>query len=258
MITLGKPFVVRRGEESFLKAKIDISKDTVKKYMALKDSLPKTHWRFYENYPPASWKEDGCLWFSVNSEYEKFFCIDRSDAFVVAMLWYAMMTESDIQFQTPISEKLYFGITSLLIPAVCKNRRKIALIGSTINNSISSENAVATGMSCGVDSLYSLQKYSSSDIPESFRLTNLTYFNMGVIFHPNTAINKKYSIKEFYSETDRMSLEKLQNALEVAKKHNLPLVYIASNLDKDYYRGAYGYTGVYRNCAMVLSLQGLF
>jgi hypothetical protein len=55
-----------------------------------------------------------------------------------------------------------------------------------------------------------------------------------------------------------MSEEKRENARQVAEQAGLPLVYVKSNLDFDYYRGAYGHTAVYRNCAMALSLQGLF
>ena len=55
-----------------------------------------------------------------------------------------------------------------------------------------------------------------------------------------------------------MSEEKLENARHVAEQVGLPLVYVKSNLDSDYYRGAYGHTAVYRNCAMALSMQGLF
>lgn len=113
-------------------------------------------------------------------------------------------------------------------------------------------------MSCGVDSLYSMQKYTEKTVQESFRLTHLCYFNMGAIFHPNTEENKRYGIEEFYTLTDQMSVEKCKNAVDVANLQGLPLIYVESNLDKDFYRGAYGYTGVYRNCAMVLALQGLF
>ena len=103
-----------------------------------------------------------------------------------------------------------------------------------------------------------MQKYTQETVQESFRLTHLCYFNMGAIFHPNTEKNTKYGIEEFYALTDAMSAEKCQNAQAVADGQGLPLIYIESNLDKDFYRGAYGYTGVYRNCAMVLALQGLF
>lgn len=259
MITIGKPFVYADEQTAYLKAKIDISPDTVADYMALKDKLPKTHWRFYEDYPPRIWDDkDSGLFFAVSKEYEQYLCADRSDAFVVAMLWYALMSHSDIRFETPISEKLYFGITQLLIPAVCKKYPPIRLHGPTASAPLQNAEAVGTGMSCGVDSLYTLQKYVSEDVPAAYRLTHLAYFNMGAIFHPNTAVNKEYAMEEFYRETDRMSLEKLENAKGVADASGLQLVYSYSNLDRDYYRGAYGYTGVYRNCAMALAVQGLF
>ncbi len=81
---------------------------------------------------------------------------------------------------------------------------------------------------------------------------------MGAIFHPNREDNTDFSLREFYDITDRMSEEKRENARLVASQSGLPLVYVKSNLDRDYYRGAYGHTAVYRNCAMALSLQGLF
>ena len=71
-------------------------------------------------------------------------------------------------------------------------------------------------MSCGVDSFYSLQEYSREDIPVTYRLTHLTYFNMGAIFHPNREEEKEYSLREFYDTTDRMSEEKRENAQQVA------------------------------------------
>ena len=259
MITIEKPFIVEEGDFTNLKAKVKISDDTVKAYIGLKQKLPKTHWRTNEDYPPKSWENDNAfLYFSVPKEYGKYFCEDRSDAFVVAMLWYAFMTGSDIQFEAPISEKMFFNITQLLIPALCKKYKKIKLTGSTINSPVPTCNAVGTGMSCGVDSLYSLKKYTAPSVPESYRLTHLAYFNMGAVFHPNTATNKHYAIDEFYKETDRMSIEKLENARQVATLSNLSLLYVYSNVDEDFYRGAYGYTGVYRNCASCLSLQKLF
>lgn len=259
MITIEKPFIVEEGDYTSLKAEVKISDDTVQAYKGLKQTLPKTHWRTTEDYPPKSWENDNAfLYFSVPKEYGKYFCEDRSDAFVVAMLWYAFMTGSDIQFEAPVSEKMFFSITQLLIPALCKNYKKIRLSGPVTNSKIQSCNAVGTGMSCGVDSLYSLKKYTDPSVPESYRLTHLAYFNMGAIFHPNTAVNKHYAIDEFYKETDRMSVEKLENARQVAVLSNLSLLYVYSNVDEDFYRGAYGYNGTYRNCAMALSLQKLF
>ena len=45
----------------------------------------------------------------------RYLCPERSNAFVVAMLWYAMLTGSDIRFEAPVSKQLYDGLTGTLI-----------------------------------------------------------------------------------------------------------------------------------------------
>lgn len=263
MITIGKPYICEDGEYAYLKAPIRITEDTSKAYMALQDTFKHVHWRLYENYPPEEWQSDDCgLWFAVPKEYKPYLCDNRGDAFVVALIWYAMVTGSDIKSEVSVSSQLAFSIQHLLIPALMKEEkgysRRINLICETTTDTYPNNVGVGTGMSCGVDSLYTLKKYRDTGIPEPYRLTHLAYFNMGAIFHPDRASKKVYSMKEFYETTDRMSEEKCQNAREVAKMSNLPLLYIKSNMDSDYYRGAYGDTGVYRNCACVLAMQKLF
>lgn len=256
------PFVYEDGEYAYLKAKIEISEDTVNAYLAASRVIEKVHWRTSENYPPIEWKsEDSGLWFAVPVEFKEYLCAEQSDAFVVAMLWYAMITGSDIESVVPMSEKMVFHITRYLIPALCTDEngyRRIKILGPTTDKPYRNIGGVGTGMSCGVDSFYTMHEYLKEDTPEKYRLTHLCYFNMGAIFHPNWSDKKDYTLKEFYDATDKMSEEKRENARQVAVQAGMPLVYVKSNLDLDYYRGAYGHTGVYRNCAMALSLQGLF
>lgn len=263
MITIGKPYIYEDNEFAYLKASITISEDTVKAYAAMTGKFKHVHWRLYENYPPVEWQEDGSgMWFAVPKEYKQYLYADRADAFVVGMLWYAMVTESDIKCEAPISRRMSFYIQQYLFPAAMKESkgygRKIKLIAETSEQRCESAGGVGTGMSCGVDSLYTLQRYNNDSIPEEYRLTHLAYFNMGAIFHPDRATKKVYTMKEFYETTDRMSVEKCENAQRVADESNLKLLYVKSNLDSDYYRGGYGDTGVYRNCACVLALQRLF
>ena len=262
MITIGSPIVYEDGAYAYLKAKVSISEETSARYIEASKVIKKVHWRTSENYPPVEWrKEDSGLWFAVPTVYKEYLCTERSDAFVVAMLWYAMITGSDIEFEVPMSGRMHFNIQQYLIPALCTKEngyRRIKLLGPTTDVPYDNQRAVGTGMSCGVDSIYTLQEYTKPSVPEKYRLTHLTYYNMGAIFHPNRAEKKTYSLKDFYEITDRMSEEKCENARQVASLSNMPLVYVKSNLDSDYYRGAYGHTGVYRNCAMTLALQGLF
>lgn len=262
MIRIGRPYVFEEGGYAYLKAQVAISKDTSSAYISASKVIKKVHWRTSENYPPVEWQhKDSGLWFAVPIEYKECLCVDRGDAFVVAMLWYAMVTGSDIESEAPLSEKMVFHITRYLIPALCTNEngyRRINILGPTSNTPYKNKGGVGTGMSCGVDSFYTMHEYMREDTPTKYRLTHLSYFNMGAIFHPNRSEKKEYSLKEFYETTDQMSEEKRENAKRVADQVHLPLVYVKSNLDSDYYRGAYGHTGVYRNCAMALSLQGLF
>ena len=95
MIKIGKPFVVDDGKYAYLKAKVEISDDTSATYLAASKVIKNVHWRTSENYPPVEWQsDDSGLWFAVPLEYKDYLCVERSDAFVVAMLWYAMGDES--------------------------------------------------------------------------------------------------------------------------------------------------------------------
>lgn len=263
MITIGTPFSYIEGNEAFLKAKIYISEDSAFAYTDLQKTIKNVHWHTSENYPPKEWEsEDSGLWFSVPVEYADSLCIDRADAFVVALIWYAMVTGSDICSEAPVSANILMGINEILIPALQKVskgfKNRVRLIAEPALTPCENLGAVGTGMSCGVDSLYTLQKYAKQSVIPKYRLTHLAYFNMGAIFHPNRAEERQYTLKDFYDTTDKMSLEKSENAKRVAEIAKMPLIYVQSNMDRDYYRGAYGDTAVYRNCACVLALQKLF
>ena len=261
MITIGQPYIFNSTGKAYLKAPITVSDDTVMEYMKLEKKMHKVHWRLSENYPPVEWKNpDFGLWFSVDEQYAEYLCDETADAFVAAMLWIAMTTGSDIKVEAPVSKSLLFSVNNYLIPALCSDKtgyKRISVEGPSTGESFEEAFGVGTGMSCGIDSMYTLWKYS--DIEEvDRRLTHLTYFDNGAIFHPNDGKKTNYSIDEFYKKIDAMTMEKVANAEAVAEKAGLPLIVVASNMDKDFYRGAYGYTAVYRNCACVLAIQKLF
>ncbi|MDO4413683.1 MAG: hypothetical protein Q4C20_01255 [Erysipelotrichaceae bacterium] len=262
MINIGRPYIIDKNDCSVLFAPVSVSKDTAEKYKNLKDELPdkSVYWRVNEDYPPAAWQsENSGLWFEVPKEYGSYLCSDRSDAFLVAMFWYAFMTGSDISCEAPVSENVVFQINHYLQEALLKDQsRRIHIECETTDVPYPSFGAVGTGMSCGVDSIYTAWKYTQETIPVNFRLSALTYFYHGSIFHPDMRQKKTYTIKEFYAKTEEMALIKRDNAQKVADEMGLPLIYVKTNLDSDYYRGAFGYTAVYRNCACVLALQGYF
>ena len=260
MITIDKPWIENTDTDSYLKARVFISDDTSKEYIRCSRQMYYAHWRTHKDYPPKYWTEnDYCMWFKVPKEYGKYLVTETCDAFLVAIIYYAMLTGSDITCNAPVSTKLYYGLTQHLIPLLCRDRRIIAIRAKDLDsNNYSIANKNGTGMSCGVDSFYTLYRYTREDIPSDYKLNALTYLNMGAIFHPNREENTDYEIKEFYEITDRMSDEKFANALKVGQEAGMPVIYISSNLDIDFCRGGYAYNPIYRNAACILSLEKYF
>lgn len=262
MITISKPYITTEGNDSFLRAKIKIDRDIAKKWINYSKRV-RSAWKLYEDYPPKCWEDENfTFWFKVESKYKEYLCEERSDAFIIGLLYYAMCTGADIISEAPISARLLYKLNYELIPILCNEKtgyNSIKIHGPVEESLYPNIGAVGTGMSCGIDSFSTLYKHISNDMLANYRLTHLTYFNMGAIFHPKGISNKsKMPLQEMRILLSKMAKEKLDNAKYVAKAVDLPLVYVESNLDSDIYRGAYGFTAVYRNISMVLSLQGLF
>ena len=111
----------------------------------------------------------------MDSEYGEYLTWERSDAFVVALLYYAMIKQRDIEWETPCSEQLIYQLSTYFIPVYARElafMNEIELIGPTTTELLPSENGVATGMSNGVDSSYTVLKYLNNTLPE-YHLTHL-------------------------------------------------------------------------------------
>ena len=249
MITIGKPFITVENDTAYLKARVTISDDSVRKFLETTRKLPNCSWLTEIDYPPASWKKDCCLWFSVDSKYAGYLNDERSNAFVLAMFWYAMASGSDISFELPLSQKLYNGLTKTLMPALEKSGfTPVKLLGPVTSKPLTCCSGYASGMSCGVDSFYTLRRHAS-------RLTHLTFYKGSFILPYAQA---PYSIDEIFEERERTFSAYASNAATVAEHHGLPFVMVNTNLDKDFYRGGYIYSAMYRYTACSLALEHLF
>lgn len=256
MITIGTSRIEEIGETAFLRAPVEVSPDTAREYARRVSELTNAGWLVREDYPPRAWSAGGGeLWFSVPAEFGRYLCTERSNAFVVAMLWYALVAESDIIFEAPLSKRLYDGIVNRLMPELQGNGlAPIQLIGPITSEPVVCAGGVATGMSGGVDSLYTLHCYGSDDAPEGMRLTHLTYYtgNFRYPLHPDGRDNQTlFRIAESHAEPI------IQNARQKAQHAGLPFILTNSNLDADYYRGGLIYTVMYRNAAYSLALEHL-
>lgn len=251
MITLSKPAVYTKNEKAYLTADIHIPRDVALRYRKITKTLKDCPWRTEKDYPPKAWENGGSeLRFEVDEKYADCLCTERSDAFVVAFLWYALLTGEDICFEAPMSERLYIGLTQKLIPALCADgRRQIRLTGPVTSEKSDCRGAVAAGMSCGVDSFYTLRTH---------KLTHLTYYECGHVFHLYGVIDDNASVDEYYRKAFQIADSKAAAAADVAGQSGLDFIYVKSNLDEDFYRGGIIYRGMYVNLSCTLALQKLF
>ena len=151
------------------------------------------------------------LYYEVDKEYGKYLCDERSDAFVISILPFAMLAGQDIYCNSPVTEDLLHNINEVLVPTLSSAPNKYKLMrvhASTENNPIRGDE-VATGISLGVDSFYTIFKNKDSE----YKNLNLTHLlNMK---SPNTI--KKRSIH-------------MEEITKVAKELNIPNTFILSNI----------------------------
>lgn len=125
--------------------------------------------------------EKSLLWFSVDECYKDYLCYERSDAYVIAVLNYAMRNNHDIICETPITEDLYYNIDKYLIDALCKynkNFYRTKITAPIATEKLPNAGAVGTGISCGVDSLHALSSQTNQKF-KKHNITHLCFNNVG-------------------------------------------------------------------------------
>lgn len=191
-------------------------------------------------------KEDYKLWFEVQKEYKQYLICERLDAFIIAILPYAIKKQMDIHVQGALSSKLYYQLTTYLIPLLCDkfNKRIIKIEASLDSNIYNIAKAVGTGISCGVDSLYTISKHINRKEKE-FNITHLTFFNAGA--------SGKYGGEE----ARKLYRERMKFAKQFAEENNLKFVSVDTNMN-EFLMMDHEMTHTFRSLACVLLMQKLF
>lgn len=189
-------------------------------------------------------KED-TLWIEVNEGYEKYLTFERADAFVVGILNWAMRKGHDIYTENPISETLYYQLTRYLIPTLSKwgkNLYETKLICSIDSSLINNAGGIGTGITGGVDSLYTIMTNESDKFP-LHKITHLTFFNVG-------SHGKGEKAKRLYAD-------RLDQAKRFCEENCYPLVEVNSNL-QEVIKQEHFLTATYSATFAILSLQKLW
>lgn len=119
------------------------------------------------------------LWCDVDASYHEFLLWERADAFLAAVLPLAMRTGKSVVSEAPISEQLLHNINEILVPLIHAYDPRLfnsRVIAESDPVPLFSGAAVGTGMSCGVDSFYTVHLYKDTQY-ESMRLTHLLVGN---------------------------------------------------------------------------------
>lgn len=189
------------------------------------------------------------LYYEVKTEYKKYLTYELSDAFVVTLMLWAMERNEDIRCEAPISERLYKQLTEYLIPAISKNIKqysKIKIIAETANIRFNGD-GVGTGLSCGVDSFYTILKNLNHSKESKLNITHLCYFNVGASGGDMGDVDNARHIYQ----------ERMKEFEIVSNELGCEFLTVDSNMN-EFLKQDHEATHVFRTLSVPLALQKLF
>lgn len=198
----------------------------------------------------AQLTEKSTLYFEFEEKYSSYLCDDRSDAFVLGLLIMAMEENYNIEYEAPISEKLYYQLSTYFIPIVSKyNSNKLNSIqikGPITDKPVINLGKVATGCSGGVDSFYTIARHCKENTSKNHQLTHLVFSSTG------TMDNNGKRIEEYY----RKQFEEVK---KIAKDIECDAIGCYSNLYKYYKYPYWGFSTFFTPIfgSIILAIQKL-
>ena len=208
-IIVSKPFITTDGDKSYLNCNISI------------DGRVRR------------------LWLSVGKEYEQYLDLDTADAFLLAMIPYAIRTNHNIVMEHPVSDEFFHNVKEYLLPNLYAADPRFYQIKVEAKTTKFKKkgNAVGCGLSCGVDSFYSLAKYFNDEYP-SLKPTHIYVGNY---------LNESTDIDFICDKVHR-----------TAKEVGLPVVQTDSNISSFYNRFIHIYVHFFKIIFSVYTLRSLF
>lgn len=203
------------------------------------------------------------IWYETEQEYGQYFCKEKNDAFLLAIVYFAMATGEDIKSLSPISNELYHNLITYLIPLHCNEKtgyKPISIFAETNSLPFKSIKKNGTGISCGVDSWDTVLRYYDDSMDEEHRLSALCLFNVGAFYSMHDmkkCMTGEMTVQEWHLKAQKQFIEAKEKAQLVADELKLPLVAVNSNIS-NLYQGVFLQTHAYRNCSAVLALQKYF
>lgn len=213
-IRIGIPYTEKNGEAARLCARIDIG------------------------------NKRETMWFSVDSKYGQYLAADRTDAFVAGALTTALRSGMDIICEGFVTRRLLYQLNHYLIPMMAgtmKGYRPIKIRAEALDTVQECAEAVATGWTGGVDSMYTLMRALDTE-RKNYQLTHLMIANNGALEGTNT------------SDMLKVLVERTEK--NVAAEFGLHVIGIDTNLQK-LFSEEFLSVSSFRHASVILALQGL-
>ena len=180
--------------------------------------------------------KDYQIWYEVEKEYGQYLCSELADAFLLAVLPLAAVTEQDICIHANISPKLLHNARKVhaLFYATLFEKKVIRIFADRSELVLFDGKAVATGCSMGVDYLSTIYQYSEKDCQPEYRLTHLCLFNscqLGDLDQDKLNQNlyeASRSATQFANEIGLPFLLVNSNITELSKDSNLSVTQVSS------------------------------
>ena len=202
-------------------------------------------------------EKGGELWFSFAQRYRTYVCDEVCDGVAVMLLRCCLIGGYDIESEIPMTERLYYDINNHFIPQMVllnPSTHRVKLIMKTICPDWH-PTAVATAMSCGIDSLATYYEYTGIHVPENYRITHLTFFEQGAHHggggktweEQNSIFQAQLARVEYFCKTVNSELIDIQSNIDGIGG------FLSTVLFHEYYQN----THTYRNIGFALLLQKL-
>lgn len=198
------------------------------------------------------------LWFEVDQSYREYLCFERSDAFLLAMLYKAIHEGYDIVCEEVVTEDLLHNIEHVLIDGVVKAVKgayRPSVICETAT-ALAQGAYVGTGISCGVDSLHAVKDYLEPKY-HSYKLDFLILYNVGAYWKEGSQFNWQLSQARKFSEeygvklietSSNLHLEFPRDHLYAVKYSNGFAIFALQKLWRKYLYASDGYD--FRDCLL--------
>lgn len=195
------------------------------------------------------------MWYEAPKQYADYLTFERADCFLVALLPSIAKRGGRVTIDAPVSSHLLFKlreVLSPLLPLVSPAWAPLQIEAEAAGPlDVRKPRGVGASCSCGVDSLFTIQRYTGAHVPEDWKLTHLLYLKAGA--HRHNHLGDASASREDYLAAGRLA-----NAAAFAEHIGLPLIAMKTNLG-DFFDG-YTHESIHSFLSMscVLSMQKLF